>query len=122
VSLAHTHRVNKMYSHERSIEDRKPAPAELTPVQLLSKRQYQEKSEQAGRFREEQARLMDKHQNERNSDPITRNGGGMHDLTLHREREEREELNKKQAKAKGRLDHTHKYQMEAALKEHGVAP
>jgi hypothetical protein len=121
VSLAHTHRVNKMYSHERSVEERKPVP-EISAIGLVKKRHNSEAVVLNDKLRRQVNALNDKHQTERNDDPMTRNGAPPHDMTLYREREEHDALDQKQKKLRHRLKEQHATEMEAAIKEHGSAP
>lgn len=121
MSLAHDHKVNTIYKHATSIQDRAPAP-ELTPVQKLQKAQRDERDKMVKRHQREFEALNDKHNEARNDDPVYRNNMGVHDYVVQRETAEHDNLRTKNAQQRKNLAERHRFALERAFKQHGIAP
>ncbi|WP_428489557.1 hypothetical protein [Rhodopila sp.] len=121
MSLAHTNKINRMYSHTTSVEERKPTPP-MSPVGELKLKQAEDQRAFGAKSRTATMELNDKHQAQRNADNVIRNGGGVHDHIVERERAEHAKLDAKLTAERGRMKSRHQAEMEAALKQHGVAP
>jgi hypothetical protein len=121
VSLASTHRLNKMYSSPTMVEARAP---EKKPdaISLLKKVQNDEKTALGQKHHAEFNILLDKQHEARNNDIVTRNGGGVHRQTVADEDGEKDKLNAKHDRQRRDMRERHRVAMERALKEHGVAP